>query len=243
MPAHTRPRARDARRGGGFCPRPRAPHAHRRLRAAEPVRGVSRGAVRTRQPGLRSVAGDEVPLVRAARRARPPRPRDPPRQEPSRHGGDSGAPRPDLPGRARADEDRGRALGAALAAPRGGRPVRARRSSNGARADAEGAEEPSVAARTLRRRRGALDRLRGASPAHERAGSLGPGAPGTERFPRPAAGARRPRLRRRSCGGRRARARAGPMVLLALVLGRRPARRARRSGRLVRVDGHLAAGV
>ena len=51
---------------------------------------------------------------------------------------------------------------------------------------------------------------------------LGPGAPGAERRERPAAGARRPPLRRRSRSRRRTGARAHALVLLALVLGRRP---------------------
>ena len=49
MPPHAGPRARDARRGGGVPPRPRPPHAHDRLGAPEPVRGVPRGAVRARR--------------------------------------------------------------------------------------------------------------------------------------------------------------------------------------------------
>ncbi len=56
-------------------------------------------------PRLRAVAGDEVPVVRPARRARLPHPRDPPRQEPPRDRRGGGSPRPDLPCRARAAEE------------------------------------------------------------------------------------------------------------------------------------------
>ena len=72
-----------ARRGGGVPARPRPADANRRLRAAEPLRRLPRGAVRAGQARLRPVAAHEVPVVRRARRARPRDPGDPPGQEPA----------------------------------------------------------------------------------------------------------------------------------------------------------------
>ena len=84
MPSDAGPRARLARRSRGVPARPGAADADGRLRAAEPVRGLPRGAVRAGQAGLRAVAADEVPLVRRARRARLRDARGPRRQEPAR---------------------------------------------------------------------------------------------------------------------------------------------------------------
>src|SRR5215471_17920508 len=179
MPPDTGPRPRKRRRGRGVPPRSGPSHAHRRLRTAEPVRGVSRRAIRPRQPRLRPVAGDEVPVVRATRCAWASHPGDPPREEPPRHRGGGNPARPDLPGGARADGGGGCGLGETTAPPRGRRSVGARGPSDGALADAEGAEGPPVAARALRGDRLALDRLRGAAPAHERPRPLGPGTAGT----------------------------------------------------------------
>ena len=83
MPADARPRARLARRRRGVPARPGAADANGRLRAAEPLRGLPRGAVRAGQAWLRAVAADEVPVVRRARRARVRDARGPPRQEPA----------------------------------------------------------------------------------------------------------------------------------------------------------------
>src|SRR5437870_13149588 len=49
-----------SRGNGGVPERPRAPHAHSRLGAAQLLRSVSRGAVRSGQPGVRLLAGDQV---------------------------------------------------------------------------------------------------------------------------------------------------------------------------------------
>src|SRR4051794_1639325 len=64
MPSDAGPGARVARRCRGLSPRPRAPDADGGLGAAEPVRRLPRGAVRTVEAGLRPVAADEVPVVR-----------------------------------------------------------------------------------------------------------------------------------------------------------------------------------
>ena len=138
VPAHAGPGTRVARRGGGVPARPRLADPHGRQRAAEPVRRLSRGAVRAVEPRVRPVAADEVPVVRRARRARLRDPVRAPREEPARLAGGRAPARPALPRRARAARRR-----SATAAPRGGRAVGARRSAAGARARAEGAEAPA----------------------------------------------------------------------------------------------------
>ena len=135
----------------------------------------------------------------------------------------------------------GRGLGAPAAAPRGRRPVGARGSPDGARADAEGAEEPPLAARALRRGRRALDRLRGAAPAHERRSPAGTRC--TRSRARPATRGRRSatssapasaRPSSRPSGSRRGGSRGAGTGTTTCVDDLVAA------GRLVRVDGHLA---
>lgn len=163
VPADTGSRARDARRGGAVPLRPRPAHARDRLRSAEPVRGLPRGAVRARQPGLRPVARDEVPLVRPARRARLPDPRRPPRQERARDRRRRHSAQPDLSRRDRADGASGSRLGAAAAPPRGGRAIRAR-----------GASAPAPARRRPRARRRRAGRRARSGDLFLRRGRRGP---------------------------------------------------------------------
>src|SRR5438132_1542844 len=99
--ADARPGARVARRGRGVLARPRPADADGRLGAAQPLRRLPRGAVRTREPGLRPVAADEVPLVRRARRARLRHPQHSPREESARDARGCAPARPALPRRAR----------------------------------------------------------------------------------------------------------------------------------------------
>ena len=80
------------------------------------------------------------------------------------------------------------------------------------------------------------------APAHEPPPPLGPGAPGAERRERPAAGARRPPLRRRSRSRRRTGARAPRWFSWRWYWDDGLTDELVESRRLVRVDGHLAAG-
>src|SRR6266540_1870629 len=228
MPPDAGPRARITGRGGGVPARPRVADAHGGLGAAEPVRGLPRGALRAGEPRLRPVAADEVPLVRRARCARLSGPRDPPGEKPAGHPRGRASDRPDLPRRDQAHGSGRPRVGAAAAAPRGGGPVGARRPAGRAGAEAEGAEEPARAARAHRGGGRARARLRGSASAHERARALGSGLSGAGRRRR----ARRCRRRGSPRRGGRTRGGAEALVLVALVLGRRdPRRRAPRACR------------
>src|ERR1041385_6371689 len=142
MPADARPGAPVARRGGGVSPGPWTPDANRRLRAAEPLRGLPRGAVCARQPWVRAVAADEVPVVRRARGAWVPGGGGAPREKHARDARGRAPARPYLPGRARAHGGR-----PALAAPRRGGSVRAPGSAARAGAEAQGPERPRAGGR------------------------------------------------------------------------------------------------
>src|SRR5437762_17120 len=132
---------------------PRDAHAHARLRAAQPVRGLPRGAVRRRQPRVRLLAGHEVPVVLPARRtAGRPRATRAQREVDPLHRRDPRARGSDLSRRARADGT-GRDLGFVPLAPGQCGPFDARRPADRAEHQADSFEVVALTARPLRRDR------------------------------------------------------------------------------------------
>ncbi len=197
-------------------------------RAAEPVRRVPRGAVRARQAGVRAVAADEVPVVRAARRARLSRPRDPSRQEPARHRRDGTADRPDRPRRARAAWRR--------KTPRGARLLR--HLADAGPSELEDLQlELELKPKELKLLRSPLERCAAIvsrsivyEEPHRHTSVL---SRWDQLYPEPAEGGGLARAGRRRRASRRRRAgpRGAALVLVAVVLGRLdPGRRAPRPG-------------
>ena len=195
VPADSRPGARLARRRRGVPARSRAADPNRGLRAAEPLRRLPRGAVRAGQARLRPVAAHQVPVVRRARRAR--------LRDLAIHGGKSLLISPET---ARLLDP----LCRAELARREDDPLLRHLAEAGPSELDDLQLELGLAPKELRRLRVPLERcgaarraqrcLRGAAPAHERAGALGPALPGAGRGRR----AGRARDRRRSGGGRSA---------------------------------------
>src|SRR5438132_6663156 len=125
LSADARPRARDPRQGGGVSARAPDAHADDGLLAPEPVRGVPRGAVRTKQARLRPVAAHEVGLeLRACPASRRVRAEDPPPAEDALRQRGGGAHSGSDPARRDLSSARsGSGLGARSRPPRGCRPL------------------------------------------------------------------------------------------------------------------------